>query len=232
MKRKADRKAANVERAATLAANTAAAAAASGATAIGAALMAMFPPLLGAVLPGFLERKAREAQTWWNEVQGSAGSDRGIAAEIEAKIELPEVQDTIMAGFRAVLDRLAPAARTPIALLTREYARASREPDWFFRAVSQILTGVTAKEYVALTRLVGVTAASSFGEHATLRLNTQPGFDDVTARFSFTTDPKGFLDVQGGLPVMRVFALLQATGLGAPLVCADATVSLAGRPSP
>lgn len=31
-----------------------------------------------------------------------------------------------------------------------------------------------------------------------------------------TEDPKGFLDVRGGLPVMRVFAQLSALRLGGP----------------
>ena len=57
---------------------------------------------------------------------------------------------------------------------------------------------------------------STFGENATLRLNTQPGAYDVAATFKVTEKPEGYLDIQGGLAVMRAFALLQSTGLGAP----------------
>lgn len=216
MTAKKKKTAATIERATSLVVGTTAAAVATGPAAVGTALMALFPTLVGAFLPGFLDRKGKEIRTWWDEVVGSSGSDEGIAAEIESRMGSPEVQETVMAGVRAILDRLAPDVRTPIALLTREYARACREPDWFFRAVATILTTVTAEEYAAFKAIVATTLASRFGEHATLRLNTQPGFDDVLAPLSFTTDPVGYLNVRGGLGVMRVFALLQSTGLGAP----------------
>lgn len=135
-------------------------AAATSQEAIAASLMQLFPPLIGAVLPGWLQRKQQEAREWWKEVLGSSGSDEGVAAEIETKLQSPDVQDIIFAALRSLFERVAPETRTPLALLTREYARGEREPDWYFRAVAKLLTDVTSEEYVALKQLVLKTAGS------------------------------------------------------------------------
>jgi hypothetical protein len=74
------------------------------------------------------------------------GTDTGAAAQITAKIEMPEVQEVIAASFKAILDSVSPAAIPAIAMLTREYTRQGKSRDEFFHGAIEMLMELGAHE--------------------------------------------------------------------------------------
>jgi hypothetical protein len=63
---------------------------------------------VGRFIPGFVQRKEREAQLWWNRIVTEDESAPGTVAQIQARLQDPEAQDTVVEGFRGVLDAIAP----------------------------------------------------------------------------------------------------------------------------
>jgi hypothetical protein len=142
--------------------------------AAGAAL-AFLPLVVGRFIPGFVQRKEREAQMWWSSIVAEDGSDPGTVDRIRARLEEPEAQDTIVEGFREVLDAIAPEVLPGLATLTREYLRDGKRRDEFFRGVGRLLSDLAADEYESLRSLVRALAQHQGPPLLHVRLTMPPG---------------------------------------------------------
>lgn len=140
-------------------ASTAAAAAGTAAGGVLAAtLAALFPGvLLGALVVGFDYRK-HSVSAWWEAFTAPGDDEPGvtreeIAGHIDAHKDEPHVRETILRGVRALFDAVADAAVIPLGVLAREYRRAQRRPDAYFRNAVGVLTSVSDEELEDLRAL-------------------------------------------------------------------------------
>jgi hypothetical protein len=200
------------------------AAAADPTTAIASALLTFIPSALSFAVPHVFERKKTRAQAWWDEVVFANASDEGAAAEVKARLNNdPNAQDAIMTGLRDAMDATAIEVLPAIALLTREYARAGRKPDRFFRGLSRILVDLVAEEYEPLRLLMQHTATAPHSdERSQVHLQLMPA--DQRPPTMETTEVACFSQIAGfaWLPVQiphaaRLFEQLKVNGLASDI---------------
>lgn len=201
--------------AASLAAATAAERGADAAGMAAAAAISFFPYVVGRCIPGILERREREAQEWWDRVVMDNGTGVGAAAEIKARANEPAVQETIFSGFRLVLEKVSPAVIPALGLLTREYARQGRGPDWFFRSVGRVLSDVSSDEYADLRALTALIAQASTGEVVLYQAPPDADGGPRVAIWHTITPPRvsGLAPGQLETTARRLFSVLKTSGL-------------------
>lgn len=156
-------------------------------------IFTMLPSAISYVIPRVFERKTRLAAAWWEEVTFANASEEGVAADIKAHLDEPAAQETIMAGFRNVMDSISVEVIPALALLTREYLRTGRTADRFFRALGRLLVDLSAEEYETLRILMGQLATIEEDYVLTVTIHRP----DEKAR-----DPEwaaGLISISGGL---------------------------------
>jgi hypothetical protein len=193
-------------------------------TAVASALLSFIPSALSFAVPQVFERKKARALAWWDEVVFANASDEGAAAEIKARLDNdPNAQDAIMAGLRDAMDATAIEVLPALALLTREYARAGRKPDRFFRGLSRMLVDLVAEEYEPLCLLMQHTAVAPHSdERSQVELHINPV--DPHAPTMETTEVACWSKIAGyaWLPVTiphaaRLFEQLKMNGLASDI---------------
>ncbi|MHB8878867.1 MAG: hypothetical protein ACYC8T_34635 [Myxococcaceae bacterium] len=100
------------------------------------------------------EREAEMLEIFSAEM-GANYSDRGFAALMKTKFEeRPWFRELAYHLAVEYAHRFTPEVGPAIAALMREYDRADKEVDYFFRGMLRLLTSISAAEYAALRQMV------------------------------------------------------------------------------
>jgi len=131
-------------------AGLAAAMAPSPGTATLAALLVMFPSLVGLAAGRLFDRARRRMESWWDQVvrrHGHAGDDVRLLLE---GTDAPYLDETIVESIRRLLEITDDAVVPGLGALAAEYIAAQRRPDRFFRGLARTLADLDADEYAGL----------------------------------------------------------------------------------
>lgn len=115
--------------------------------------------LIGLLGPAAEERSARIEAEFERILAAAVGenwSDRGFAAWAKAKAENEAFQELFVATARAYVDRITPVVIPAIALVYREYERAERWPDRFYRGLLTFLCEIEEEEFTALREMLAM----------------------------------------------------------------------------
>lgn len=147
----------------TVAALTAATGAAPEAIALAAAGSGALDVFIDRVV-GFVRGQLdRDCRVWWQNVIANLGDD-DVAEVLEERLEEPNVQRALFESLRALADRIDPTVVPSLGVLTAEYVREVKAPDWFLRGTARMLSDLSAEEFIALRILVeGVERAPATG---------------------------------------------------------------------
>jgi hypothetical protein len=147
---------------------------------------------------------------------GAEHDPERVEAELQSRAHLPEVQDVVCEGFRAIEDLLTDAALPALARLTRSYVVNARPADWFFRGVRRLLSDLSAEEFADFSRTM-THGANALPENVTEVFLTwgkrpAPALPDLRFATGDTHDLPHVV-VQGVRAAPRIFHLIETNGL-------------------
>jgi hypothetical protein len=116
-----------------------------------AAGLAAIPGTLNAIIGATRTWKEADTLKWWNELvfgpaPGDEASAEAVAAIIDEHFDMPFVRENVLRSLRTVQECYAREALTPLAVLGRDYLRAEKAPDRFFRGVTGLLKETSGRE--------------------------------------------------------------------------------------
>lgn len=183
-----------------------------------AATLALLPLVIGRAIPVFAERKAKEAREWWDWVVGVNAPAGTVGVDIGAHADDPAFHEVVVQAFRALVDAVAPDVIPALGLLTREYARQGKRPDYFFRAVARTLSDLESEEFRDLKTLLSLIMRGPRRGRIEMILSMLPDGSPVQVMFMDRTPlPVEIKWVPSGVSLPhgdRLFHLLKMHGVG------------------
>lgn len=195
--------------------------AAPGVLMIAAALVAIFPPILGVMTEAGVRRMKARADRFFEKVIGEWARDsektpEEVAGLLEQAKDDPNVADAIWRAVRGLMETPNDAAAVPLGVLAAEYTRDKRAPDAFFRGVVRLLQELEATELEELRGLLEWLTSTTERSEAEL-VARHGAVDTALDQFADDVGVDGQPEKRSSTSIVldpdRLFALLTVNGL-------------------
>ena len=196
--------------------------AAPGVLALAAALVAVFPPILGALTEAGVRRMKARGDRFFQALVDDWAQQANLTHEDVTRIledakDDPNIADASWRAVRGLMEALNDAAAVPLGVLAAEYMRNQLPADFFFRGAVRLLQELEADELDDLRKLL-VWALSSTKRTGELQLVSRHGSIDILLD-EFANDPAAdsVPDKHSHISIAsdsrRLFSLLTLNGL-------------------